>query len=60
MNERIKEIALECYSPYTNFDHAKFAELIVQECAGIIEMQDVDPAFKNRMSWAIRKHFGVE
>jgi len=38
----------------------KFAELIVQECAGIITSQDVDPAFKNRMAWAIKEHFGVE
>lgn len=38
----------------------KFAELIVQECSGIITSQDVDPAFKNRMAWAIKQHFGVE
>ena len=36
MNERIKEIALKCYSPYTNFDHQKFAELIVEECIDIL------------------------
>ena len=39
---------------------AKFAELIVRECAGIIESQDVDPAFRHRMSWAMKQHFGVE
>ena len=38
----------------------KFAEMIVQECADIITSQDVDPAFKNRMAWAIKQHFGVE
>ena len=38
----------------------KFAELIVQECAGIIESQDVDPAFRHRMTWAMKEHFGVE
>jgi hypothetical protein len=38
----------------------KFAELIVRECAGIIESQDVDPTFKLRMSWAVKEHFGVE
>ncbi len=37
-----------------------FAELIVEKCAGIIESQDVDPAFKLRMSWAVKKHFGVD
>jgi hypothetical protein len=39
---------------------AKFAELIVKKCAGIIESQDVDPAFKLRMSWAVKEHFGVK
>jgi len=37
----------------------KFAEMIVRECARIIESQDVDPAFKHRMSWSMKKHFGV-
>ena len=32
MNERIKQLAVECYNPYTNFDHEKFAKLIIQEC----------------------------
>ena len=38
----------------------KFAELIVRECAGLIESQDVDPSFKLRMSWAVKQYFGVE
>jgi hypothetical protein len=38
----------------------KFAELIVRECASIIESQDVDPSFKNRMSWAMKERFGVK
>ena len=42
------------------FSKEKFAELIVGECADIIESQDVDPSFKLRMSWAIKKHLGVE
>jgi hypothetical protein len=42
------------------FDKEKFAELIVCECASIIESQDVDPSFKNRMSWAMKERFGVE
>lgn len=36
MNERIKEIALECYNPYSEFDHNKFAELIVEECIAVV------------------------
>jgi hypothetical protein len=71
MNERIKELALEAmtyvtHNPKANklnsgdmFDE-KFAELIVRECAKTIQAQDVDPSFKNRMSWAIKKQFGVE
>ena len=38
----------------------KFAELIVEQCAGIIESQDVDPSFKLRMSWAVKQYFGVK
>jgi len=37
-----------------------YTRLIVKKCAGIIESQDVDPAFKLRMSWAVKEHFGVE
>jgi hypothetical protein len=69
MNERIKLPAQEWlgYDPekgdihgYTFEQMREFAELIVQECASIIESQDVDPAFRHRMSWAILKHFGVK
>jgi hypothetical protein len=38
----------------------KFAELIVEECAKIIEAQDCDPSFKNRLSWAMKDKFGVD
>jgi len=38
----------------------KYTELIVLECAKTIESQDVDPSFKNRMSWAIKTKFGIE
>jgi hypothetical protein len=38
----------------------KFAELLVEKCAAIIESQDVDPSFKLRMSWAVKQYFGVE
>ena len=68
MNERIKELAEQAgYLPdsfgvghWDMPECKKFAELIVQECAKIIETQDVDPSFKNRMSWAIKQHFGVK
>jgi hypothetical protein len=42
-----------------DFDLEKYSELIVLECAKIIESQDVDPSFKLRMSTAIKQHFGI-
>jgi len=72
MNERIRELyeqaRLQAKSIDADLDpqgwmdlyHQKFAELIVEKCAGIIESQDVDPSFKLRMSWAVREYFGVE
>ncbi len=37
MNAKIKEIMIECYSPYSNFDHEKFANLLIKECIDIAE-----------------------
>ena len=54
MNQRIKELALECYSPYSNFDHERFAELIVKECAEIADKGWAAPGIQ------IKQHFGVE
>jgi hypothetical protein len=59
MNERIKELALECYSPYTNFDHEKFAVLIIRECAGLMDGRRIE--YGNcKDGRVILKHFGVE
>ena len=72
MNERIKELAEQADIVFgfdknndpevicAVMDIEKFAELLVRECAKTIESQDVDPSFKNRMSWAIKTKFGVE
>jgi len=66
MNENIKKIALECYSPYSNFDHEKFAELIVTECATICNKiyfdnyPDAEDFERSEEGDAIKKHFGVE
>ena len=75
MNERIKEVMDETDSwcdknfpsdwlnrvdEFLPLWNEKFAELIVRECAKTIESQDVDPSFKNRMSWAIKTKFGIE
>jgi hypothetical protein len=61
MNERIKQLALECYNPYSNFDYEKFAELIVQECINVSlksshRYDDMGAIIAND----IAEHFGVE
>ena len=70
MNQRIRQLAEQAEdwadsqnfyeSDYKDYFNEKFAELIVEKCAGIIESQDVDPSFKLRMSWAIKTQFGVK
>ena len=68
MNERLRDLVRQAGLddadfPIENWDNVpltKFGELIVRECAGIIESQDVDPSFKLRMSWAVKQYFGVE
>jgi hypothetical protein len=70
MNPRIRELCIQsgAWEHYEvnegvegdDLPMQRFAELIVQECAGIIESQDVDPAFRHRMTWAMKEHFGVE
>ena len=70
MNERIDKLmyhagltAQGCWDEMDEYDRKaieKFAELIVEQCAAIIESQDVDPSFKLRMSWAVKQYFGVE
>jgi len=86
MNERIKELIAQAeisrleYDPATmmtervqEFDKEKFAELIVQECASICELngQSYTHSFtpakarlaestSNHCGLMIKKHFGVE
>jgi hypothetical protein len=54
MNERIEQLALECYQA-PEFDYKKFAELIVKECLSYTEEGDLD-----FMKFMIKKNFGVE
>jgi hypothetical protein len=61
MNEKLKELenrASEDIFGMKILNKEYFARLIVEECAKIVESQDVDPAFKHRMSWAIKEHLG--
>ena len=36
MNEKIKELVLKCYNPYTEFDHELFAKLIIDDVMSIM------------------------
>jgi hypothetical protein len=69
MNERIRQLAEQCRWQETvtedgeewihaHFDEAKFAQLIVQECAGLVDHVRMEDG-TNRGDF-IRKHFGVE
>jgi hypothetical protein len=58
MNERVKQIALECYNPYSNFDHEKFAELIVRECIRAFNDDGYQTEYEQDLK--VLKHFGVE
>ena len=74
MNERIRELVRQAGLddadfPIENWDNvplAKFAELIVRECVGVVEggrfLHDQAPTalFAKECSGAIKKHFGVD
>jgi hypothetical protein len=36
MNPKIKELALQCYNPYSSFDHELFAKLIIEDILSIM------------------------
>jgi hypothetical protein len=68
MNERLKQIAIEAKVEHC-ISHVRlqeFAELIVRECAGVVEggrfLHDQAPTalFARECSGAIKKHFGIE
>jgi len=74
MNERIKLLAEQAgfddrgsnHTAYMNFDHEKFAELIVAECLGIVddaERGGSNDIWDNAVKFIrrdLREHFGVE
>ena len=79
MNEKIRQLAEQAgfidrgtnHTAYMNFDHEKFAELIVRECAEQIIAKGTDwvdfapsqtgvrPEYWD-MAQQIKQHFGVE
>jgi hypothetical protein len=62
MNERIRELAEESYNEFYNvhIDLELFAELIVQECAGIVAdaVDHREPA--STYVKKIKQHFGIQ
>ena len=66
MNERIRELAEQAgfddrgsnHTAYMNFDHEKFAELIVRECAEV--GSKFSQAHPLDIQYQIKRHFGVE
>ena len=68
MNERIKELAEQAgfidrgtnHTAYMNFDHEKFAELIVRECVYWCNAHARDDGTAQRIAEDIKKDFGVE
>jgi hypothetical protein len=67
MNERIRELAEQATTiefgadawDYVAFDKEKFAELIVQECIGIVKQGWINPD-EDVIAEEIKRHFGVE
>lgn len=61
MNERIRELAEESYNEFYNFhiDLELFAELIVQECAGV-ELYWLSEQDRKAVAEKIKEHFGVK
>lgn len=68
MNKRIEELALLCYEECgdyhigsnSQFNHQKFAQLIVEECMNAIYDIDDLGGYHFKAANAIKKHFGVE
>ena len=61
MNKKLKELKTQATKDILGvklLNEEYFARLVVEECAKIVESQDVDSSFKHRMSWAIKEHLG--
>ena len=71
MNERIKQFYEQCNrvvddpfgGAHISFDHQKFAELIVKECAEVAWINTPDTEeldYSHLISNKIKQHFGVK
>jgi hypothetical protein len=63
MNERLQELAREAgyfeFNKWDYFDIDKFAELIVKECAWLVDENDISLPY-GTFGKLIKGHFGVE
>ena len=64
MDARIKELAIQSGLPtaldYHQKRYEKFAELIVQECADLFEVEwGEEKLTGNDVGYVVKKHFGV-
>jgi hypothetical protein len=67
MNNRIKELEPQCWEHNEfglNFNYEKFAELIIRECAKVVDSLTSTPGYGEVDYWAegidLLQHFGVE
>jgi hypothetical protein len=68
MNQRINNLIeqctvqnfSDCIGGYETFDHEKFAELIVRECASIAQTYMSRWPEDHELTKQIKEHFGVE
>jgi hypothetical protein len=65
MNERIRELAEQCYyiNTYTDremFNEKEFAELIIKECGVALSPMLRDMVSRGQAYDLIKDHFGVE
>jgi hypothetical protein len=72
MNERIRELAEQAGFQWSKFglvatpdsDAEKFAELLIRECANIVESSSLPDAYSEacllNIADEIKEHFGVE
>lgn len=60
MNKNIREIERQCWNNQSNhIDTERFAELIVTECAKVVDENETSSPFEN-FGDMIKHHFGVK
>ena len=58
MNERIEQLAIECYQA-PEFDYKKFAELIVRECMEVTKNYTCTSTWDYSAPVALARHFEI-